>query len=122
MTGTWQTKNPGARIELSRLRAGLWRARDIYTGVDLGRVVAMTDAQKEWFVPFLAERNEAGQPRGITKLATLEAVRLELGTWCEGHPAALWDMHDAAMAAACRAMEPELRPAPAFEQPALMAI
>ena len=99
-----------------RIRAGYYRAYEMATGVELGVIQQLPNGagwQSSWL----------GGGQGIAVLPTLEAVRVELGLWCDRNPDRMGFLHRALLAARDRATSPEpVSPAPVRELQGAMGI
>ena len=103
------------RVELRMQSAERWRAREANTGVDLGLVVRLEN-EKVWYVAYLARPDRDG----LSRLATLEAVRLELERYCRANPDEIDAGYRAILAARGRATSPEPVEMPAPELQGVM--
>lgn len=76
---------PVANVELTRIRAGRYRAVETRTGVDLGLVFATHTGL------WMAERLGGGA--GLVGLPNLATVEMELERWCREHPGEMARRH-----------------------------
>jgi hypothetical protein len=96
-------------VEMTLIRAGLYRATETNTGVDLGRVCEVA-SERSWFAGYLCGR------AGLVKHATLEGARVEIERYCRDNPGEIDRAYRAILAARGRVVAPEPQePAPELQ-------
>lgn len=95
---------------------GKWRARESFTGVDLGAVVWIQN-ERMWHSGYLMRTRPDGSPReGIGRLPSLQAMRMELERYCRANPDEIDDAYRAILARRARAISTEpVEPAPVLQ-------
>lgn len=106
----------GYKVVIEINAKGRWRARETFTGVDLGAVV-WSQNERMWHSGYLMRRRADGSPReGIGRLPSLAAMRMELERYCRANPEEIDDAYRAILARRARAISTEpVEPAPELQ-------
>lgn len=106
----------GYKVVIEINEKGRWRARETFTGVDLGAVVWINN-ERMWHSAYLARPRADGSRReAIGRLPSLEAMRMELERYCEANPEEIDEAHRAILARRARAISTEpVEPAPVLQ-------
>lgn len=106
----------GYKVVIEINAKGRWRARETFTGVDLGAVVWINN-ERMWHSAYLARPRADGSRReAISRWPTLEGMQLEMERYCRANPEEIDDAYRAILAKRARATSTEpVEPAPVLQ-------
>lgn len=103
-------------VVISINEKGRWRARESFTGVDLGAVVWINN-ERMWHSAYLARpRTDGSRREAIGRWPTLEGMRMEMERYCRAHPDEIDASYRRILALRARATSTEpVEPAPVLQ-------